>query len=57
MTRPELTPVDAAIIGAGFAGLSAAHALRAGGAKVLLLEAQEPAQIVQARYPDTCVTY
>jgi monoamine oxidase len=43
MTRPELTPVDAAIIGAGFAGLSAAHALRAGGAKVLLLEAQEQA--------------
>lgn len=43
MTRAELIPVDAAIIGAGFAGLSAAHALRAGGANVLLLEAQEVA--------------
>ena len=41
MTNPELIPVDVAIIGAGFAGLSAAHALRAGGAKALLLEAQD----------------
>jgi len=33
--------VDVAIIGAGFAGLSAAHALRDGGAEVFVLEAQE----------------
>lgn len=33
--------VDVAVIGAGFAGLTAAHALRDGGAKVILLEAQE----------------
>lgn len=32
---------DAAIIGAGFAGLSAAHALRDGGANVFVLEAQD----------------
>ncbi len=35
--------VDVAVIGAGFAGLSAAHALRDGGAKVLVLEAQDVA--------------
>ena len=33
--------VDVAVIGAGFAGLTAAHALRDGGATVILLEAQE----------------
>ena len=33
--------VDIAIVGAGFAGLSAAHALRDGGANVILLEAQD----------------
>lgn len=43
MTSAEFNTVDAAIIGAGFAGLSAAHTLRAGGARVLLLEAQEQA--------------
>lgn len=33
--------VDIAIVGAGFAGLSAAHSLRDGGANVILLEAQD----------------
>lgn len=36
-----MNTVDVAIIGAGFAGLSAAHALRADGATIALLEAQE----------------
>ena len=35
--------VDVGIIGAGFAGLSAAHALRAAGADVAVFEAQEQA--------------
>ena len=33
--------VDVAIVGAGFAGLSAAHALRAGGASIAVFEAQD----------------
>ena len=33
--------VDAVVIGAGFAGLTAARALQSGGADVLVLEAQD----------------
>lgn len=33
--------IDVAVIGAGFAGLTAARALRDGGADVLVLEAQD----------------
>lgn len=40
MTRADQPAVDVAIFGAGLAGLSAAHGLRAGGSRVLL-EAQE----------------
>lgn len=43
MTHHPTTTAEIAIIGAGFAGLSAAHALRAGGGNVLVLEAQEQA--------------
>lgn len=43
MADEGMKPVDVAIIGAGFAGLSAAHVLRAGGADIQVLEAQEQA--------------
>jgi monoamine oxidase len=43
MAGPDTNIVDVAIIGAGFAGLSAAHALREGGAIIQVLEAQEQA--------------
>lgn len=36
-----MNKLDIAVIGGGFAGLSAAHALRADGAKVLVLEAED----------------
>lgn len=41
MAGPDTNIVDVAIIGAGFASLSAAHALREGGASIQVLEAQE----------------
>lgn len=43
MIIPGNTIFDVAIIGAGFTGLSAAHALRENGAGVVVLEAQEQA--------------
>ncbi len=49
-----MTTVDVAIVGAGFAGLSAAHALRAGGASIAVFEAQDRAggRVKSVRHDD-----
>jgi monoamine oxidase len=39
--RPQPTAVDVCVIGAGFAGLAAAHAVRAAGKTVIVLEARD----------------
>jgi monoamine oxidase len=40
-TRPQPTVVDVCVIGAGFAGLAAAHAVKAAGKSVMVLEARD----------------